>query len=69
MSFELDEDLSKHLVHMQTVLDGKITRVDALVLIADIQAKEAQAESILGDLSERLVAVENETERLAEQIS
>jgi hypothetical protein len=69
MSYELNEDLAQVLVHMESVLDLKMSRSDALAVMADHEARLAE-ERINQDADvTRIERLEDDVEQLSEQIS
>lgn len=69
MSYELSEDLAQVLVRMESVLDLKLDRSDALGLVASYEAGLAEERINVDSDVQRLEWIENNVEQLSEQAS
>lgn len=69
MSHPLNFELNRVLVHMETVLDLRINRVDALILVAEAESKVASLRIDTDADATRIEALEESAEQLSEQIS
>jgi hypothetical protein len=68
MSYELNSELSHVLVHMESVLDQRLDRSDALIIVAAYLAKLAGQRANLDSDVSTLERLENNIEQMAEQI-
>jgi hypothetical protein len=69
VSHPLNFELNRVLVHMETVLDLRIDRVDALILVAEAESKVASLRIDTDADATRIEALEESAEQLSEQIS
>jgi hypothetical protein len=69
VSHPLNFELNRVLVHMETVLDLRINRVDALILVAEAESKVASLRIDTDADATRIEALEESAEQLSEQIS
>jgi len=69
MSYELNKELCQLLIHMEGVLDRRISRSDALVLVVEEASKLAEERINVDADVARIERLEDDVEQLSEQIT